>query len=114
MAGIHNMQSFIRGNTFVGRNIARLSQASVALPISRAEMVITDPAGQQVYKWTTEGLESNANITGVESNIVTIDDVLPEQTAGWPIKICNYELVVWFVANQRKLTILRGVIEIKK
>lgn len=114
MSARYLIPALIRGNTFKARNIARLSQASVDIGLSRAQLVVTDKSGSPIYTWDTDGVSPNASITGAGSNTVHLNEVDPTITSGWPIGVLIYSLTVWYALSGDKETIFQGTFEVTK
>ena len=109
MAATYSFPVIIRGDTFVGRDIATITQSAVALGVTRAKMELRTAAGELVQTWDTEA--ATATITGAGSNVVHL---LETETDEWPLGRLKYDLEVWFTATGNKLTILRGSMLVEK
>lgn len=108
--GIYNFPLMRRGDTFRGRNIAKFSQDDDALEISAALLQVrTRGRNALVYEWTTEGDTPNAEITGTDSDTVTLYPVSEEITKTWPPGDHVYDLQVTFAVDSAALTMLKGV-----
>lgn len=103
-----------RGDTFLARNIATLTQAAVAVPIYRARMELRTSGGELIYRWATDDAEPTATITGDDLNTVTLHAVEDDETVNWPLGNHVYDLEVWLEPDTSKMTILEGTMEVKK
>lgn len=107
--GTYEIPYVKRGNTFLARNIATFTLDDDPVVVTRALMQIRDGKTDEViYEWSTEGEAPNASITGSD-NTVTINDVEPSVTRGWPPGGHIYDLEVDF-ANYGTQTPIGGPI----
>jgi len=103
-----------QGDTFRGRNIATLTQATVAVPITKAVMEVrTKNKNVLVQRWASDDDVPLISITGTESNIVTLHPVDEATTEAWPTGVHVYGLTVWFEVDGAKKSILTGAFPVK-
>lgn len=108
--GLFDFPAIRRGDTFRGRNIAKLSQATVAVPITKAVLEVrSKPNKDLVHRWASDDDPATLTITGTDLNIATLQPVLEAVTATWPVGKHQYDLAVWFTADGAKKSILTGI-----
>lgn len=111
--GAYNFPNFKRGDTFLGRDIASLTQEDLPVTIYRAAMELRTKGGELIYRWDTEIDPATASITG-DTNTVTLHEVETAATSLWPLGVHVYDLAVWYQADGDKHTILEGRMDVRK
>lgn len=107
--GVYHFPAMRRGDTFRARDIATVTQDSVALALTSARMQVREKNGGEVLlEWDTQAAIPTATITGAGSNVVRLHakDAAAMQLVA-PGKH-EYDLEVVFTSDGAKLTILAG------
>jgi hypothetical protein len=112
--GYYALPNFTQGDTFDGREIARITQGGEPLTIYKAAMELRKKSdGSLVWRWQTWGEAPNAEITG-DNNAMTLHPVHESITAQWPLGLMEYDVEVWFSPDTDKKTIMGGPMKIEK
>lgn len=113
--GTYHFPAMRRGDTFRARDIATLTQDSVALAIisARLQVRLRGSGGAVLHEWNTTGASANASITGAENNTIRLDAVPPTITELWLPGDHEYDLEVVFASDSATLTILAGKFTVK-
>jgi hypothetical protein len=106
--GAYDLPAMVRGDTFLGRDIATITRDDEPLALASARMQIRTRIDEDiVHTWDTLAAAPNAEIAGDDLNIVRLHPVSHLVTATWPVDTHIYDLEVTLSTGE-VLTILAG------